>query len=49
MYFDVEKQNAKYGLLISRVKCNKQGESMAFRRWKLPGQVHVTNLKLLER
>ena len=48
MYLVVKKQDAKYGLFVSRVKCNKQGESIAFRRWKLPGKVHVTNLELLE-
>ena len=32
VYLDVEKQEAKYGLLIWRVKRNKQGESIAFRR-----------------
>ena len=32
VYFDVKKQDGKYGLFIWRVKCNKQGESMAFRR-----------------
>ena len=48
MYLDKKKQEAKYGFFISRVKCNKQGESIAFSRWKLPGNVRVRNVELLE-
>ena len=48
MYLVVKKQDAKYGLFVSRVKCNKQGESIAFRRWKLSGKVHVIKFQALE-
>ena len=48
MYLDNKKQEAKYGFFISRVECKKQGESIAFSCWKLPGKVHVRNLELLE-
>ena len=48
MYLDNKKQEANYGFLISRVEYNKQGESIAFSRWKLPGKLHVRNLELLE-
>ena len=48
MYLDNKKQEAKYGFFISRVKCKKQGESIAFTCWKLPGKMHVSNLELLE-
>ena len=48
MYLDNKKQEEKYGFFISRLKCNKQGESIAFNRWKLPGKVHIRKLELLE-
>ena len=48
MYLDNKKQEAKYGFFISSVKCKKQGESIAFSRWKLPSKVHLSNLELLE-
>ena len=49
VYLDNKKQETKYGLFISTVKCNKQGRSIAFRGRKLPGKVHITNLELLQR
>ena len=32
VYLDVDKPEAKYGLFIWRVKCDKQGGSIAFSR-----------------
>ena len=49
MYLDVKKQEVKYDFFIWREKCNKQGESIAFSRWKSQGKVHVRNLEILER